>query len=182
MLSLFNFSAPHQVGLLHADPHPGNFMLDGDGRLIVIDFGAVARLPGGPPPTFGVLLRLALGDDPDELLRFLRAERFLGPRTELAAEDVLAFRSCCSEPRPSRPSTRPACAARSAPRPLGCRSGCPVRRSRSRWGSASAGARSPCRSGRTPRRVPGEPAPGCSGSRCRASPWPTSAWDVRGAT
>ncbi|WP_422647256.1 ABC1 kinase family protein [Actinoalloteichus caeruleus] len=98
LLSLFNFSAPHQAGLLHADPHPGNFMLDGDGRLIVIDFGAVARLPGGPPPTFGVLLRLALGDDPDELLRFLRAERFLGPRTELAAEDVLAFLSPLVEP------------------------------------------------------------------------------------
>ena len=36
-------------GLLHADPHPGNFMLGADGRLCVIDFGAVAQLPDGLP-------------------------------------------------------------------------------------------------------------------------------------
>ena len=40
------FSGPPRAGLLHADPHPGNFRLLDDGRLVVLDFGAVDRLPG----------------------------------------------------------------------------------------------------------------------------------------
>jgi len=54
----FLFSGPAQVGLLHADPHPGNFRLLADGRLGVLDFGAVDRLPDGFPPVFGRVLRL----------------------------------------------------------------------------------------------------------------------------
>ena len=40
-----------RVGLLHADPHPGNFRLLADGRLGVLDFGAVDRLPDGFRPS-----------------------------------------------------------------------------------------------------------------------------------
>ena len=40
---------PQRAGLLHADPHPGNFRLTADGRLGVLDFGAVNRLPDGLP-------------------------------------------------------------------------------------------------------------------------------------
>ncbi len=54
----FLFSGPSRAGLLHADPHPGNFRLLDDGRLGVLDFGAVDRLPDGFPPFFGKLLRL----------------------------------------------------------------------------------------------------------------------------
>jgi hypothetical protein len=43
----FLFSGPRRTGLLHADPHPGNFRIIGDGRLGVVDFGAVARFPAG---------------------------------------------------------------------------------------------------------------------------------------
>ena len=58
MLIRFMFSGPARVGLLHADPHPGNFRLLADGRLGVLDFGAVDRLPDGFPPIFGRVLRL----------------------------------------------------------------------------------------------------------------------------
>jgi predicted unusual protein kinase regulating ubiquinone biosynthesis (AarF/ABC1/UbiB family)/HSP20 family molecular chaperone IbpA len=58
MLIRFMFSGPSRVGLLHADPHPGNFRLLADGRLGVLDFGAVDRLPDGFPPIFGRVLRL----------------------------------------------------------------------------------------------------------------------------
>ena len=40
------------------DPHPGNSRLFADGRLGVLDFGAVDRLPDGFPPVFGRVLRL----------------------------------------------------------------------------------------------------------------------------
>ena len=52
-LAQFLYESPSRVGLLHADPHPGNFRLLDDGRLGVIDFGAVARLPGGLPDVLG---------------------------------------------------------------------------------------------------------------------------------
>ena len=58
MMIRFLFSGPARVRLLHADPHPGNFRLLADGRLGVLDFGAVNRLPDGFPPIFGRVLRL----------------------------------------------------------------------------------------------------------------------------
>ncbi|GAA2811197.1 AarF/ABC1/UbiB kinase family protein [Saccharopolyspora taberi] len=91
LLSEFHYSSPARAGLLHADPHPGNFMLLDDGRLAVIDFGAVARLPEGPPTTMGRMLRLALDDRSDELLELLRADRFVHTDSKLRADDVLAY-------------------------------------------------------------------------------------------
>src|SRR5437763_13273647 len=56
MLVRFLFSGPSRAGLLHGDPPPGHFRLLDDGRLGVLDFGAVVRLPGGLPRFFGRLL------------------------------------------------------------------------------------------------------------------------------
>jgi predicted unusual protein kinase regulating ubiquinone biosynthesis (AarF/ABC1/UbiB family) len=49
-------SSPRRAGLLHGDPHPGNFRLLPDGRLGVLDFGATEPLPGGWPAALGPLL------------------------------------------------------------------------------------------------------------------------------
>ncbi|GAA2332834.1 AarF/ABC1/UbiB kinase family protein [Saccharopolyspora halophila] len=91
LLAEFTYSTPSRIGMLHADPHPGNFMLLPCGRLGVIDFGAVSRLPGGMPETFGTMIRLALDDRPEELLELMRAERFIRPEQNVQAEDVLAY-------------------------------------------------------------------------------------------
>ena len=57
----FLFSGPRRVGMLHADPHPGNYRILTDGRLGVVDYGAVARLPEGDlPAAIGRLLRTAM--------------------------------------------------------------------------------------------------------------------------
>ena len=79
LLTELHFSAPERVHLLHADPHPGNYMLTGDGKLAVIDFGSVARLPGGSPPIIGRISRLAVQGRADDLLVDLRAEGFIPP-------------------------------------------------------------------------------------------------------
>lgn len=73
----FLFAGPSRVGLLHADPHPGNFRVLADGRLGVVDYGAVARLPGGLPEIIGRLLRAAVDGDYDAVVDGLRAEGFL---------------------------------------------------------------------------------------------------------
>ncbi len=98
LLSEFHFSAPSRSGLLHADPHPGNFMLGDDGRLRVLDFGAVARLPDGLPKPLGLMTRLALEQRSADLEELLRAEHFIRPGTELRAEDVLSYLGPFVEP------------------------------------------------------------------------------------
>ncbi|WP_110208344.1 ABC1 kinase family protein [Nocardioides daejeonensis] len=82
----FLVSAPARLGLLHADPHPGNFRVLADGRLGVVDYGAVARLPDGLPRPMGELLRRAVDDDWDAVVTGLREEGFLLQRTEFSAE------------------------------------------------------------------------------------------------
>ncbi|GAA4160864.1 AarF/ABC1/UbiB kinase family protein [Phytohabitans flavus] len=91
LMATLHFSAPERAQLLHADPHPGNFRLLPDGRLGVIDFGAVARLPEGHPEPIGRLVRLALADDADAVLEGLRDEGFLKPDDDIDARAVLDF-------------------------------------------------------------------------------------------
>jgi predicted unusual protein kinase regulating ubiquinone biosynthesis (AarF/ABC1/UbiB family) len=91
LLATLHFAAPARVGLLHADPHPGNFRILADGRLGVIDFGAVARLPGGHPEPIGRLTRLALEGDAEGVLEGLRDQGFLKPDLEIDAQAVLGY-------------------------------------------------------------------------------------------
>ena len=48
------YDAPRRLEMMHGDAHPGNFMLLPDGKMGVIDFGAVAPMPGGVPIELGV--------------------------------------------------------------------------------------------------------------------------------
>jgi predicted unusual protein kinase regulating ubiquinone biosynthesis (AarF/ABC1/UbiB family) len=91
LYTTFLFSGPARAGLLHADPHPGNFRITADGRLGVLDYGAVNRLPDGLPPEIGRLLRLALTGDPQAVLDGLRAEGFVKPDVEVEPEAVLDY-------------------------------------------------------------------------------------------
>jgi predicted unusual protein kinase regulating ubiquinone biosynthesis (AarF/ABC1/UbiB family) len=98
LLAVLHFSGPQRAGLLHADPHPGNFRLLDDGRLGVIDFGATARLPDGHPEPIGRLLRWALAGKADEVLTDLRTEGFVRPSMEVDAQAVHAFLRPMLEP------------------------------------------------------------------------------------
>ncbi|WP_349260194.1 AarF/ABC1/UbiB kinase family protein [Actinocrinis sp.] len=107
LLVRFLYSGPERVGMLHADPHPGNFRLlpaepgaaiadvDPDDptawRFGVLDFGAVNRLPNGMPEAIGVALRGALAGNAVEVAQTLREEGFLKPGTELDPEAVLDY-------------------------------------------------------------------------------------------
>lgn len=94
----FLLSGPARAGMLHADPHPGNFRAMPDGRLGVLDFGAVARLPSGLPPAMGELLRIAEAADASTVLDGLRREGFVKPGIELDPEELLGYLSPLVEP------------------------------------------------------------------------------------
>ena len=98
LLTLLHFSAPERVGLLHADPHPGNYLLTDDGRMGVIDFGSIARLPGGSPPIIGKLSRLALDGNADDVLAGLRAEGFILDGFDPDPEALLDYLAPFAEP------------------------------------------------------------------------------------
>ncbi|HEV7976883.1 MAG TPA: AarF/UbiB family protein [Amycolatopsis sp.] len=98
LLTVFHYSSPQRAHLLHSDPHPGNFMLTDDGRLCVIDFGGVARLPDGIPGHFGEMTRLALDGRSDELMQLLKEAGFIRPGTELTPDDVLSYLAPFTEP------------------------------------------------------------------------------------
>ncbi|MEU0273256.1 AarF/ABC1/UbiB kinase family protein [Streptomyces sp. NPDC006307] len=98
LLARFLFSGPARTGLLHADPHPGNFRLlpaadgeEGDWRLGVLDFGTVDRLPGGLPDTIGTCLRMTLEGEAETVYDLLCAEGFVKETIELDPDAVLEY-------------------------------------------------------------------------------------------
>ncbi|GHC61247.1 ABC1 kinase family protein [Streptomyces cinnamoneus] len=100
LMARFLFSGAARTGLLHADPHPGNFRLvTGDApdgppekwRLGVLDFGTVDRLPRGLPVEIGTALRMTLDGQAGTVHDLLRAEGFVKPGIELDPEAVLDY-------------------------------------------------------------------------------------------
>ncbi len=104
LLVRFLFAGPARTGMLHADPHPGNFRVipnaDGSpGKLGVLDYGAVARLPGRSlPPALGRLMRLSAEGDPDALLAGLRREGFVKDKIQVDPQQVLDYLAPFVEP------------------------------------------------------------------------------------
>ncbi|MEU4886211.1 MULTISPECIES: ABC1 kinase family protein [Streptomyces] len=100
LLARFLFSGTVRTGLLHADPHPGNFRLlpgkaEGGGpeqwRLGVLDFGTVDRLPDGLPPLIGAALRGALEGDAEGVYAMLCEAGFVRESVELDPDAVLDY-------------------------------------------------------------------------------------------
>jgi predicted unusual protein kinase regulating ubiquinone biosynthesis (AarF/ABC1/UbiB family) len=71
------------TGWMHADLHPGNFLLLPGGRLGMLDFGAVAAVPGGIPAPFGQLAAAVLAGDGPSVVRLARQVGVLPPGVEL---------------------------------------------------------------------------------------------------
>ena len=94
----FLLAGPARAGLLHADPHPGNFRLTDDGRFGVLDFGAVKRLPDGMPPQIGRLLTRALTQDAEGVVDGLRDEGFNKASIEIDGPGLLDYLSPFLEP------------------------------------------------------------------------------------
>lgn len=94
----FLFCSPARVGMLHADPHPGNFRMLDNGKLGILDFGAVNRLPDGYPRSFGQLTRIFNQGDMDSVVAGLRAEGFIRPDIEVDGDALRSFLSPYVEP------------------------------------------------------------------------------------
>ena len=99
LFARFLFSGPARAGLLHADPHPGNFRILADGRLGVLDFGAVDRLPDGFPPFIGQVLRIIHeGGDIRPAAEVMREQGFLRDGVEVDLDALRHFLAPLAEP------------------------------------------------------------------------------------
>jgi predicted unusual protein kinase regulating ubiquinone biosynthesis (AarF/ABC1/UbiB family) len=87
-LSELTFDAPKRLQMMHGDAHPGNFMLLPDGRMGVIDFGAVAPLPDGFPTALGECIRLARDKNYDDLLPTMEEAGFIQKGQQVSIEEV----------------------------------------------------------------------------------------------
>ncbi len=94
----FFLTSPRQVGLLHTDPHPGNFRLTADNKLGVMDFGSTLVMPGGLPTSFGGLIGSTLSGDPVQVERKLREGGFIKRGAHLNVEKLMDYLSPFSEP------------------------------------------------------------------------------------
>ena len=81
-----------QDGFYHADPHPGNLLVEASGRVTLLDFGATARL--SPPLRAGItqLIEATVRNDTDAMVDACRTMGFLvdGPDAEKMARKMIA--------------------------------------------------------------------------------------------
>jgi predicted unusual protein kinase regulating ubiquinone biosynthesis (AarF/ABC1/UbiB family) len=89
----------HERHVLHCDPHPGNFLLDPEGRIVLLDFGCVRDFK---PETGDEVLRLLAAfwrDDIDTTMECYRRMGFGTPDGTLPpAEMVRAYHQLILEP------------------------------------------------------------------------------------
>jgi predicted unusual protein kinase regulating ubiquinone biosynthesis (AarF/ABC1/UbiB family) len=76
-------------GVYHADPHPGNLLVDAEGNIVLLDFGAVARLSpqmreGIPEFLEGVIRR-----DTDRLMKALRKMGFISRTSDTGMSEKI---------------------------------------------------------------------------------------------
>lgn len=67
----------HDLKEVHADPHPGNFLMQPDGQLGIIDFGCVKEIPEDFYEAYFKLMSKNLIDNEEELLPILYRLNFI---------------------------------------------------------------------------------------------------------
>ena len=82
------YDAPRRIEMMHGDAHPGNFMLLPGDKLGVLDFGAVAPLPGGIPVELGLTVRYALEKDYDKLLPTMEKIGFIQRGQQVSPREI----------------------------------------------------------------------------------------------
>lgn len=83
-------------GFYHADPHPGNILVQDDGTIVLLDFGAVAKLSNNTREGLADLLEAAVKNDVGNMIEASRKMGFIAPGREaerLAERMIEALRT-----------------------------------------------------------------------------------------
>ena len=77
----YNFQQ-HELRAVHADPHPGNFLITPDEKLAVIDFGCIKELPDDFYDPFFALIAPGLMDDKAATINAFRELEMIQPNDD----------------------------------------------------------------------------------------------------
>lgn len=79
----------HVLKKVHADPHPGNFLISGKKELIALDFGCMKEIPDDFYNPYFELFKMEVVNDPENFRRNLKALEVL--RDDDTEEDLAFF-------------------------------------------------------------------------------------------
>jgi serine/threonine protein kinase len=82
----YNFQI-HELHMVHADPHPGNFLITEDGQLAVLDFGCVKEIPTDFYYDYFRFMDIELLQKPLEFNALLKKMEFLLPEDSQAESE-----------------------------------------------------------------------------------------------
>ncbi len=80
-----------QLGIYHADPHPGNFLITPNEEIAVLDYGAIVTLDENQRVRYTNLLLGLMGMHPERLGELFRQAGFLCERPEALEEISIRF-------------------------------------------------------------------------------------------
>jgi ABC1 atypical kinase-like domain len=95
----FVFRSLYLMRAFNGDPHPGNYLFHGDGKVTFLDFGLVKHFTPGEMHTFASMVRAAAVDhDFVEFRSILEGAGMLQPGAPVPTDDVGAYFSRFYEP------------------------------------------------------------------------------------
>jgi predicted unusual protein kinase regulating ubiquinone biosynthesis (AarF/ABC1/UbiB family) len=86
----FVFRSLYEVRAFNGDPHPGNYLFHGGGRVTFLDFGLVKHFtPAELQPLMQMARTLCVDNDPEAFRRSLEEAGFLRPDAPLSTETIV---------------------------------------------------------------------------------------------
>ena len=86
----FVFRSLYELHAFNGDPHPGNYLFHGDGKVTFLDFGLVKHFTDTELlPLMNMAKNLCVNEDPEAFRRSMVAAGFLRPRAPLSTDEVV---------------------------------------------------------------------------------------------
>jgi predicted unusual protein kinase regulating ubiquinone biosynthesis (AarF/ABC1/UbiB family) len=86
----FVFRSLYELHAFNGDPHPGNYLFHGDGKVTFLDFGLVKHFTDTELlPLMNMAKNLCVNEDPEEFRRSMVIAGFLRPDAPLSTDDVI---------------------------------------------------------------------------------------------
>ena len=81
-----------KYGVYHADPHPGNLLVNKAGEVVILDFGAIGRLSENMRSEIPIFIQAVVNNDEDKVLKSMKKMGFIGKdkSSEKTAQKIIA--------------------------------------------------------------------------------------------
>jgi predicted unusual protein kinase regulating ubiquinone biosynthesis (AarF/ABC1/UbiB family) len=87
----FVFRSLYELHAFNGDPHPGNYLFHGQGKVTFLDFGLVKYFTDADlQPLMDMVRTLCVSDQPEEFRAGLEEAGFIAPGAPLSTEDIVA--------------------------------------------------------------------------------------------